>query len=493
MTCINVKHKVFQENPTQCRQEGAPQEYFYPKSISNASQRGTLRTRGAPQEYFHALRTRGAAMLIFVLFFAITSSAMMFTLNQSIYIDFKDFNRLTQAKQSLLTSESLLEDVLYRNIFDPFAVDTVESLTFANTTAYATTTYDSANDQYVTESLASFGQVKRKSTATLILTGGSSFNYGLQAGTGGIMLANSSSIVGNVYSNGTVTGAGSARVSGDIVSAGSAGVVQTIRATGSVYSNSINRINAGLNAYYNIQIGTNAQNPVAGTRYTPVTNQPIADLPISTTTIQGWKDDVTTYGTVITAANPLCSTGTYTINTNIAIGFLKVECNLDIRKNGAGTTVTLNGPIWVSGNLSFTQGPIIRVNPSLGRKSVQFIVDNPSNRLTSSRIELRNSTQFNGSGDSRSFVMLLSMNESAALGGTQKAIDVSQSANGKVLVYTPRGLVDIGNGIALKEVTGYKVNVAQNASVIYESGLASLLFTAGPGGGYSLEDWRQVE
>lgn len=451
-----------------------PKEYSYTKVISKAPQ-------------------GGAAMFVFVLFFTFTSSVMLYALNQNIYTDFKDLNRLTQSKQSLLTSESLLEDVVYRQIFDSFSLNTVESFTLANATAYATTSYDSANDVYRTESAASFGNVKRKSNATLILTGGSSFNYGLQAGTGGITLANNSDIVGNVYSNGTVVGAGSAEVSGDIVSAGPSGVVQTIRATGSIYSNTINRINAGGNAYYNVQIGTNAQNPVAGTKNTPVTNQPIVDFPISTTTIQGWKDDVVTYGSVITAADPRCSSGTYTINTNITIGFLKVECNLDIRKTGAGITVTLSGPIWVAGNLSFTQGPTMRVDPALGRKSVQFIVDNPSNRLTSSRIEVRNSTQFNGSGDSRSFIMLLSMNESAALLGTQKAIDVSQSANGKVLVYAHRGLVDIGNGISLKEVTGYKINVAQNAEVIYESGLASLLFTAGPGGGYSLEDWRQAE
>lgn len=463
-------------------QRSAPQEYFYPKSISNASQKGTP-------------RQRGAAMLIFVLFFAFSAGAITFSLSQSIYSDFKDFNQLSRGKQAFYTSESLLEDVVYRQIFDSFTLNTTESFTLANVTAYATTTYDSVEDKYVTKSSALFGTVVRKSEASIVLTGGSSFNYGLQAGTGGITLNNSASVRGNIYSNGSVvqgTGSGG-NVYGDIVSAGPSGLVQSLTATGSIYANTINRINAGGNAYYNIQVGTNAQNPVAGTKYTPVTNQPIVNFPISTTTIQDWKDDITTYGTVITAADPLCSSGTYTINTSITIGFLRVDCNLDIRKTGGGITVTLNGPIWVKGNLSFTQGPTMQVASALGRKSVQFIVDNPSNRLTSSRIEVRNSTQFNGSGDSRSFIMLMSLNESAALAGTQKAIDVTQSANGKVIVYADRGLIEIGNGITLKEVTGHKINIANSATVIYESGLSSLLFTSGPGGGYSLEDWRQVE
>ncbi len=431
----------------------------------------------------------GAAMLLFVLFFTFASTVMMIGLNQSIFTDMSDFNQLIRSKQAYLASESIVEDVSYRTMTDQ-TVNSTEALTIGGVTAYATSTYNTTLDQYEIAGAANFQSVIRKAQSVLTVSAGSSFNYGLQAGTGGITLANNSDIVGNVYSNGPVTGAGSAQVAGDIVSAGPSGIVATITATGSVYANTINRITAGKDAYYNVQIGTNAQNPVTGVRYTPVTNQPIVNFPISTTTIQEWKDSITT---TITAADPLCSSGTYTINTNVTIGYLKVECNLEIKKVGPSTTVTLTGPIWVTGNLTISNGPTLQVSPSLGRKSVQFIVDKPSNRTTSSKISITQSTQFNGSGDSRSFIMLMSMNESAYLGGTEKAIDVANSANGKVLVYADRGLIDIGNGIALKEVTGYKINVAQNADVIYESGLSNLLFATGPGGSYSLEDWRQTQ
>lgn len=436
---------------------------------------------------------KGAAMLLFVLFFAFASSAMMFALNQSIFTDLSDYSRLAGSKQAYLASESVVEDVVYRRVFGAFSVDDSESLTLGVVTAHATTTYDSPSDVYEVNAESSLNGAVRKTQALLTISGGSSFSYGLQAGTGGITLANSARVIGNVYSNGSVIGAGSAEVLGDIVSAGPTGLAKDIHATGTIYANTIDHIDADVDAHYNVQIGTNPQNPVGGTRYTPVTNQPTVDFPISTTTIQEWKDSIDDYGTVITASDPLCSTGTYTIDTSITIGYLKVECNLDIKKTGSGITVTVDGPVWATGNISFTQGPTIRVEPSLGRRSVQFIADNPSNRTTSSKVEIRNSTQFNGSGDSRSYIMLLSMNESAALAGTQKAIDVAQSANGSVLVYADRGLVEIGNGIDLREVTGYKINVAQNSDVIYESGLASLLFTAGPGAGYRLNDWQQMK
>lgn len=432
-------------------------------------------------------------MIMFVLFFAFSTSSLMFVLGQNIFIDLADLGRLADAKRAFLASESLTDDVVYRRVFGTFDIDTVESLTLGSVVAHSTTTYDSPADVFMIETAAEVGTTIRKSYAEMSIGAGSAFNYGLQAGNGGITVANSSRIIGNVYSNGTVQGAGSAVVLGDIVSAGPTGLVADIHATGSIYANTIDHIDADGDAYYNVQIGTNAQNPVGGTRHTPWVVAATTSFPISTTTIQEWKDAVTDHGTVIAATDPACSSGTYTIDTSISIGYLKVECNLNIKKTGASTIVTLTGPIWVQGDLSFTQGPTIRVAPSLGRRSVQFIVDNPSDRLTSSRVEIRNATDFTGSGDSRSYIMLMSLNESAETGGTESAIDISQSANGAMIAYADSGLVEIGNGIDLREITAYQIDVAQNTDVYYEEGLSSLLFTSGPGGGYLLNDWQQGE
>lgn len=432
-------------------------------------------------------------MLLFVIFFAFASGIMMFALNQSIFSDLADFSQLTRSKQAYLMADAAVEDTAYRMVMGTFSLGTVESVTLGGVTGVATTTYDTVADQYTITGTASHLSVERSSEAVLTIGSGSSFNYGLQAGNGGITLSNNSDIIGNIYSNGTVQGAGSAEVFGDIVSAGPTGLVADITATGTIYANTIDHIDAGMDAYFNVQIGNDSQNPVGGTRYTPSPNQPPVEFPISTTTIQEWKDAITNYGTTIAATDPLCLSGEYELDTSITIGYLKVECDLNIRDTGGGVTITLDGPIWVEGDLAFTQGPIIQIDPSLGRRSVQFIVDNESDRLTSSRIQVRNSTDFFGSGDDRSYIMLMSMNESASSSGSEIAIDVSQSANGDVLVYAGAGLVEIGNNIDLREVTGYQISVSNGSSVTYESGLANLLFTSGPGGAYVLEDWGQIE
>lgn len=432
----------------------------------------------------------GAALLLFVLFFAFATTLMLFSLNQAIFADVRDFSQLTRGKQAHLAAESLLEDVVFRQIYGTYSINSTEQLTLAGASATTTTSYDSPSDTYTITAEATKDNVIRRSEVTLAVGAGNTFSYGLQAGNGGVVLSNNSDIVGNVYANGPVSGSGSAEVFGDVVSAGPSGFIDNITATGSVYANTIQDTSADGDAFYNVDGGGNS---IAGTTTSPATNQPLIDLPLSTTTIQEWKDAIVNYGTTITAADPLCLGGTYVLDISTTIGYLKVECNLAIQDTGGGVTITLDGPIWVEGNLSFTSGPIIRADSSLGRLSTQFIVDNESNRTTSSKIEIRNSTDFYGSGDDRSYIMLLSANESASLGGAETAIDVAQKANGDVLVYAADGTVDIGNNIDLREVTGYKIQVSNGSSVTYESGLANLLFTSGPGGGYVIESWRQTE
>lgn len=432
---------------------------------------------------------RGAAMLLFVLFFAFSSSVMMFMLNQSIFVDLTDYNQLVRSKQGILLADSITEDIVHRRVFG-ISHDSVEQLTLGGFTAYATTTYDLPSDIYTITSGSQLSNVVRKSEATLSVGAGSSFNYGLQAGNGGITLSNNSDIYGNVYSNGTIQGAGSAKIFGDMVSAGATGLIADMAATGSAFANTIDNIDVDADAHYNVDLGSSV---VAGTRFTPVTNQPTVELPIATTTIQEWKDAILSYGTTIAATDPACLSGTYTIDSSVTIGYLKVECNLILKQGSPSTIITLDGPVWVEGNLDISQSPELRVDASLGRFSVQLIADDPSDRTTGSKISIANSPEFYGSGDSRSYIMLISMNEDASNGGGEVAIDVANSANGDVLVYAGEGLITIGNNIDLREVTAYQIDVANGSSITYESGLASLLFTSGPGGGYTLDDWQQIE
>jgi hypothetical protein len=257
-----------------------------------------------------------------------------------------------------------------------------------------------------------------------------------------------------------------------------------------VYAHTIDNSTIDMDAHY-FDPSTITATIVAGTQYPGSADQAAVSMPIPDSLIDEWKTTIETTGTIIASTSPQCSSGTYTIDTTTTIGNVKIECNVDMKKQGASTVITITGPIWVEGNLSFSQGPSIVASSSLRSRSVQLIADDESDRLTSSKITVNQSTVFS-SGSAASYVLLLSNNNSAETGGTEKAVNLAQSVNGKVLVYAGHGLVDMGNSISLKEVTAYQISISNGTEIIYESGLANLLFTAGPGGGFTISSWKEV-
>lgn len=67
-------------------------------------------------------------------------------------------------------------------------------------------------------------QVTLKTSVT-INTDVINFNYGIQAGLGGIQMQNSATIIGNVYTNGSIIGGNSAEITGDAIVAGGTALV----------------------------------------------------------------------------------------------------------------------------------------------------------------------------------------------------------------------------------------------------------------------------
>lgn len=427
---------------------------------------------------------RGAALLIFVVFFLVASTILVLGIGNGVYQGLAEYRVLENSVRSIYAAEAGIEDAVYRHrdskAYSPSETFTLDGATITTTRTLVIDTY-----QIVVEAVTN-GAVRRD-RVDLVVGDGVSFNFGLQSGNGGITLSNNSSVLGNVYSNGEIRGQGNATIFGEVVSAGPGGQIETVHATGSAWAHIIEDSVIDGDAYYTTKIGS----IVSGVSYPGSPDQAVMPLPILDSQIDEWKASVRDTGTVIASTSPQCAGGTYVIDTNTTLNNVKIECNVEMKKQGASTIITIGGLVWISGNLSFSQGPSIVASSSLGAKSVAIIVDNESNRITSSKITINQSTNFS-SGSGSSYVMLLSMNNSAELGGPESAITLAQSANGKVLVYASHGLVTLGNSITLKEVTGFQIDVNNGAQVVYESGLASLLFTSGPGGGYSISRWGEI-
>jgi hypothetical protein len=420
---------------------------------------------------------RGAALLTFVIFFLLASTILVFGITRGVYQSLVEYRLLTESKRSFYAVEAGIEDAIYRHR-DSKAYSGTESFVFDGITVNVVRTL--VVDTYQFTVVASSSNATRRDYLALAVGDGASFSFGMQSGNGGITMLNSSSITGNLFSNGPITASGNT-IRGDVISAGPSGLVDTVNATGSVWAHTIQSI-----------VGTlvSGSSCVNANCHPGSTDQATITMPIPDALIEDWKTDITNTGTIISSTSTECSSGTYTIDTDTTLNNIRIDCNLDVSKNS--TNLTIAGPVWVKGNLSFSQGPVIIASSSLGTRSVQVIVDSVTSRATSSKVSVNQSTNFT-SGNAQSYVVIISMNNSAETGGTVKAIDLGQTTTGKLLVYAAHGLIDIGQSTSLKEITGYQIRTQNSSTITYESGLMNLLFTGGPGGGYTISDWKEIQ
>lgn len=384
---------------------------------------------------------------------------------------------VSYSKNSFYASESGVEDVTYR-VKKSVPVSSSETITVNGSTA-TTTLVTSGSNKHI-ESLGSINAYSRRNKTVLSTGIGVAFSYGLQTGAGGLTLSNSATIEGNVFTNGPLVATNSATIKGTAISAGPAGLISGINVTGSAYAHTISNSTVGVNAYYQ----TISATTVLGTSFPGSPDQATTSLPVTDTMIDTWEADAQAGG-VYSGSCP------YNISSgNVTIGPLKIPCDLNISNSAK---VTLAGPVWVVGNIQFSNSAQVFTSASLGTQSVALIADNPSNRSTSSQIYLSNSTHFTG-GTEGSYIMLVSRNNaSQASGGTSStpAIQGSNSVEGDVILYAPAGLIQMSNSIQVVEVTGYRFTAANSAEVKYESGLQNVLFTSGPSGGYRIQSWTE--
>lgn len=448
-------------------------------------------------------------MLIFVIFFLIASFAMTTAISRSIYADLRSYHLLADSKQSLYVAESSVEDVAYRFITG-LNVDLTEYFFLNQAIATTTTSYDSVDDVFYITGNAENDRVFRTSRMLLYTGPGASFNFGVQTGNGGFELTNGSAVYGNVFSNGRVekVGGGTATIYGDVISGGPSGLIKDVHATGSAWAHVIqdSDIEGSIYAYtldggvvdggaeYYEKIGGAIVNGTPEISGVIVGDEATSSMPVSDEEIDAMKQDVLDTGSVIASTDPECVGGEYLIETDTELGWLKIECNLQIKKQGSDTVLTLTGPLWVEGNVIFKSGPSVVASSSIGNRTVPIIADNESNRSTSSVIIVENGTSFTGTGQPKSYIMLISQNNDAENGETydSDAIFLGQSSAGDLLVYASHGRITLANSIDLNEVTAYKISLGNSAQVFYESGLVNLLFTSGPGGGFTIGDWDEI-
>lgn len=448
---------------------------------------------------------RGAAQLIFVIFFVLASSAIIFMITQVVYRDVARLVQTTESIRAYRAAVSANEDMAYR-IATAAYPDAEEVITLNGVTATSTMTVGVLGDEYTVRSTAETARLQRSSEVVVLYDYGASFSAGVHVGEGGFVMENSSALHGSLFSNGSVVGAGSNYVYGDIIAASSTGLVEGVIATGTVRSYTIRDAqvekdafaheldggSVGGDAYYHTALNAPfIYGDDNGPGYTFTPEDPIP-FPIDDTLIELWEDEAAAGG-VIAASDPECSTGTYTIDSDTSLGPVKVECDVVVEK--PGTTLSLTGPVWVEGDLDITQGTVTVDDPSEPKRTFQIIADVRGDRANRGLIDISASAEILGQGD-ESYVMLISMNTDAETNypsHTKTGISGGQGSDNDLIAYAPHGSIRLRNNGSLNQMTAFVIELENSIEVFYEDGLSSPYFTSGPPTGAAVVSWREIE
>jgi hypothetical protein len=276
-------------------------------------------------------------------------------------------------------------------------------------------------------------------------------------------MSNNSIINGNLYGQGTITGSNSATVTGDAIMSGSTGTINGMIVNGNAKAHNITNSTVGKSAYYQ----TLSNTTVGGTKYPGSADQPNVGLPISSSTISGWEQDATAGG-VINGTENLWGSNSYTL------GPTEINGDLDISNNA---TLTLTGLLYVTGNIVLSNNAIVQLSSNFGANSSMIICNGT--------ISTSNGIAINGSGNSKSYIMLLTNSSSS------QAIVASNSSSAAVY-YAPNGTISISNGANLRALTSNALQMSNNAEITYTSGLASTAFelNSAPGGAWTVTQWQ---
>lgn len=299
-----------------------------------------------------------------------------------------------------------------------------------------------------------------------------SFYYGAQVGDGGMIMGNNSLVQGNVFSNGSVIGGGT--ISDSIVVAGNGNRIEGIVVGKDAAAHSCKDSIIGEALTY--VSGGSLQNCTAGGMIQSQPNEILPmDLPIPPSQITEWKTQAATGGIINNdvTLNGIQNYGPKQIGTPASPKNLTIE-------NGA--IITVKGTLYVTGNINFSNNAIIQLDNSYGSFSGVIIADGKI--ITNNNVILR------GSGQAGSYIMVLSTNNS--LDPASPAINVLNNASGAIF-YTTSGLIYLNNNMVAREITGYKVQIQNNAVIQYESGLQNASFTSGTGGSWEVAGWREIE
>jgi Tfp pilus assembly protein PilX len=267
---------------------------------------------------------------------------------------------------------------------------------------------------------------------------------------------------------------------------GTATYIDKVIVGGSAYANNIKNSTITNEAHYQTIINT-----TAGSYHLETQDYEIMAMPISDGNINDWKSTASA-GIDLSY---LCNASGTELNP-IVLNTGYMECGSSgFQGDGA---MVLNGTVWVKGDITFGTNTAMKLSSSYGERSGVLIAD--STDPAKGKITIGNNSPICGTQgytatnppdcnpSNGTYILILSTHT----GYTDNAITIANNSNGAIY-YAHNGMAQVSNGAKVKEVTAKKLLLKQNAEVTYEQGLANANFSNGPGGGWVINSWNEIE
>ena len=401
-------------------------------------------------------------ILILAVIFGIAVSISILTLGQQ-----KISQNIVKSSQAYYAAEAGIEDALLR-LEKGWSTD-IPLLKVGDATASTTISDIVEGARTITSEGNSSNRIRRAQVVYVISSEKISFYYGVQVGEGGIEMQDSSKIEGNVFSNGSVLNLG-----GNPEITGTAKIAKT--------GNYLERMIIGGDALVDecrdseitgkLTVRVN-QNCTASTTKELSEEIATSSLPISDEQINSWKEDAASGGVI---------SGNFTIQgkQEVFLGPKKIEGSLTMQDNAK---LFVTGTIWVVGEIVVQdQGQVILDKETFGSDSGVIVADG--------RITVQDSSIISGTGQSGSYLMLLSTFGARVKGDTAIVVQNSPQLD---IIYAHNGQIILQDSIRLKQASGWGLKLQNKATVIYESGLEDASFTSGPGGDWEVTSWKEIK
>ena len=412
----------------------------------------------------------GQTMMIVVIFFLFISLAIVLSLISPTIREFKVSKDLLSSKESYFLAESGIEDAIYR-FNSGKQISSSESITVGQNTVMTNIVSFGSNEKEIV-SLGNVLNHQRKISLTLKVGTGISFNYGLQAGNGGFVMKNNSGVYGNVYSNGNVFGSSGVFITGSVIASNYSSVDKIVigsAGVGDAWANIITNSTITGNLY--CQIGNN-NNKICNTSQADPNPQP---FPITDDIINNWKAVAEIGGTI---------SGNYTPSgSSSSLGPKKITGNLNLPN---GHKLTLNGIVWVEGNINISNNAEIHLASSFGSNGGILLADG--------YIDLSNNIEFFGSGTNGSYILVITTSDCPTSSYCNDYDAITMGNNSEIVVLNAQnGKINLKNNAGANSETADKIFLNSNATVTYQTGLANSNFITGPSGAWKIDTWEEIE